>query len=536
MTSGILARSDRTSPIAFWLGAIAVTIGVGLHLPMFFASASMGYMMAGMAMAPEMILGMGLIVAGFAAAAYGLIPASRAEPATVRPEDFAVPAGEAQDQLTPAHWLLMLTLAFALIIDTMKPASLGFVVPGMAAEYHLSRQVVALLPLFALLGTTLGSLVWGFLADMLGRRAAILLAAIMFIGTAICGAMPSFAWNIVMCFLMGMSAGRHAADRLHAACRAGANTPSRLVPGFAGGLGLSAGYLAAAGCAAVLEPIFGWRIMWFLGLPTGVILIVLNRFIPESPKFLLLRGRNAEALAIMRRFKAHLAIQQWSCATGIEEAGAANTSVLFRRPLAGISASVNLAALAWSLVNFGLLLWLPADLRARGLNVAASDVLLAQSSLVALPAAAIAAWLYARWSTKWTLVLLAALTAFGLLGVSLLGRGLPLFGNNPLPLIAILMVGSNGVIAVLLPYSAETYPFQVRGRGTGFVAGSSKLGGLGAQVATLAGLVPGLTTAALILAVPMVLAAAMVGRFGPETRDKSLEKADCRAPLELRPG
>ena len=536
MTSGILARSDRTSPIAFWLGAIAVTIGVGLHLPMFFASASMGYMMAGMAMAPEMILGMGLIVAGFAAAAYGLIPASRAEPATVRPEDFAVPAGEAQDQLTPAHWLLMLTLAFALIIDTMKPASLGFVVPGMAAEYHLSRQAVALLPLFALLGTTLGSLVWGFLADMLGRRAAILLAAIMFIGTAICGAMPSFTWNIVMCFLMGMSAG----GMLPIAYTLLAElVPTRHRGWFLvllGGLGLSAGYLAAAGCAAVLEPIFGWRIMWFLGLPTGVILIVLNRFIPESPKFLLLRGRNAEALAIMRRFKAHLAIQQWSCATGIEEAGAANTSVLFRRPLAGISASVNLAALAWSLVNFGLLLWLPADLRARGLNVAASDVLLAQSSLVALPAAAIAAWLYARWSTKWTLVLLAALTAFGLLGVSLLGRGLPLFGNNPLPLIAILMVGSNGVIAVLLPYSAETYPFQVRGRGTGFVAGSSKLGGLGAQVATLAGLVPGLTTAALILAVPMVLAAAMVGRFGPETRDKSLEKADCRAPLELRPG
>ena len=41
----------------------------------------------------------------------------------------------------------------------------------------------------ALLGTTVGSLAWGFFADIAGRRAAILLAAIMFIGTAICGAM-----------------------------------------------------------------------------------------------------------------------------------------------------------------------------------------------------------------------------------------------------------------------------------------------------------------------------------------------------------
>jgi putative MFS transporter len=29
----------------------------------------------------------------------------------------------------------------------------------------------------------------------------------MFIGTAICGAMPLFSWNLVMCFLMGASAG-----------------------------------------------------------------------------------------------------------------------------------------------------------------------------------------------------------------------------------------------------------------------------------------------------------------------------------------
>ena len=536
MSGGILARGDRTSPVAFWLGAIAVTIGVGLHLPMFFASASMGYMMAGMAMDPTMIFGMGLIVAGFAAAAYGLIPASRAEPDSVRPEDFAIPAGEAEGRLTPAHWLLMLTLTFALVIDTMKPASLGFVVPGMAEEYHLPRQVVALLPFFALLGTAIGSLIWGFLADLLGRRAAILLAAIMFIGTAICGAMPSFTWNLVMCFLMGISAG----GMLPIAYTLLAElVPARHRGWFLvllGGLGLSAGYLAAAGSAALLEPIFGWRIMWFLGLPTGVILIALNRFIPESPKFLLLRGETAQALAIMRRFKAHLAIPQWSCASGIEETGAANTSVLFRGPLAGISASVNLAALAWSLVNFGLLLWLPADLRARGLDVAASDVLLAQSSLVALPTAAIAAWLYARWSTKWTLVLLAALTAFGLLGVSLLGHGLDLFGNNPLLLIAILMVGSNGVIAVLLPYSAETYPLRVRGRGTGFVAGSSKLGGLGAQIAMLVAFVPGLTTAALILAVPMVLAACMIGRYGGETRERSLDEIDCRRPAEISTG
>ncbi len=34
-----------------------------------------------------------------------------------------------------------------------------------------------------------------------------MLAAVMFVGTSICGAMPSFAWNVAMCFMMGAVAG-----------------------------------------------------------------------------------------------------------------------------------------------------------------------------------------------------------------------------------------------------------------------------------------------------------------------------------------
>lgn len=59
----------------------------------------------------------------------------------------------------------------------------------------------------ALSGTTVGSFVWGWLADIYGRRVSILLSTILFVSTAICGAMPSYGWNLVMCFLMGCSAG-----------------------------------------------------------------------------------------------------------------------------------------------------------------------------------------------------------------------------------------------------------------------------------------------------------------------------------------
>jgi putative MFS transporter len=95
-----------------------------------------------------------------------------------------------------------------------------------------------------------------------------------------------------------------------------------------------------------------------------------------------------------------------------------------------------------------------------------------------------------------------------------------------LALFSVLMIGVNGIIAVLLPYSAETYPVLVRGRGTGLVAGSSKLGGLAAQAVTVASLVPGLGTAAMALALPMAISAAMVASCGKETRNRVLEDFD----------
>ena len=189
----------------FWLGVIAVSTGVILHLPMFVMASSMHYHMVGMPMGAPMLFGMALIGIGTIAAGCGLLPAPAKGDAhsVINDETSRDTAGE----MTRAHWQLLVVLSLALIIDTMKPVTLGFVIPGTAAEYALPKPMVALLPFSGLTGTALGSYLWGMLADRLGRRSAILLAAIMFIGTSICGAMPSFNWNLAMCFFMGLAAG-----------------------------------------------------------------------------------------------------------------------------------------------------------------------------------------------------------------------------------------------------------------------------------------------------------------------------------------
>src|SRR3546814_13633993 len=128
----------------------------------------------------------------------------------------------------------------------MKPATLGFVMPGMSLEYSISTPTASVLALVALIGTTVGSIVWGRLADVFGRRAGILLSSLMFIGTAIFGAMPTFDWNLVMCFLMGASAGGmlHVAFHLMAVTVPAA--PLGLMLVAPGGFGTSSGYLLSA--------------------------------------------------------------------------------------------------------------------------------------------------------------------------------------------------------------------------------------------------------------------------------------------------
>ncbi|MEO9131477.1 MAG: MFS transporter, partial [Sphingomonas sp.] len=197
--------SDRQAIWAFALGCAAVTAGVLLHLPMFLMAKDMGYRLAGMPMDAGMIFGMFLIVGGVFVAAWGLLPRNLAAQRAAG-ENVTISAPE-DAALGWAHWRLMMVLVVALVIDVMKPAALGFTVPGMVIEYGVSRATVSLVPFFALMGTVVGSVVWGVIADIYGRKASILLSAVMFVGTSICGAMPSLAWNIGMCFMMGAAAG-----------------------------------------------------------------------------------------------------------------------------------------------------------------------------------------------------------------------------------------------------------------------------------------------------------------------------------------
>lgn len=515
--------SDRRSLWAFWTGCAIVTIGVVLHLPMYWMARNMGFRLAGMPMDPGMIVGMGLIVAGIGVAGYGLLPRGAGLAPQAHGARVVVSAPE-NAPLTAAHWGLMAVLVVALVVDVMKPASLGFVVPGMITEYGVPKATVAWLPFSALTGTVVGSVVWGMMADVYGRRASILLSSVMFVGTSICGAMPSLWWNVAMCFLMGAAAGGMLpiAYALLAEAMPTRHRGWSLV--LVGGIGGAGGYLAASWASALLQPTFGWRIMWFLNLPTGLLLIALNGFMPESAKFLMALGRKVDAEGVMRRFGSTVRTLEPGEA---EDDFAEHAEKVSAPPPAAYAAktlALSVTALSWSLVNFGLLLWLPNELIARGYSMGLSSKLLGQSALIALPTSALTALFYWRWSTKWSLMVAIALTAAGLVWVWFLAGGHST--ASPVLPVGLLVVGSNGVLAILLPYTAENYPLSVRGRATGWMAACSKAGGLITQALAIVSAIPGLGAAALAVAAPNLLAMILIAAFGSETRGRDLRELE----------
>jgi putative MFS transporter len=185
--------------------------------------------------------------------------------------------------------------------------------------------------------------------------------------------------------------------------------------------------------------------------------------------------------------------------------------------------ALSLAAICFSLVNFGLLLWLPADLIAKGYSVGLSSRLLAESALIAFPTVFIVAWLYSRWSTKWSVVASLAVTLAGLAGV--LWLELTSAGNPVLP-VALLIIGTNALIAMVLPYAAESFPLRIRGRTTGVVAACTKAGGMFAQLLAILALVPAMGVVSIVIMVPTAAALILIAWFGKETRGRDLRELD----------
>jgi putative MFS transporter len=530
---------DYQHPGAFWFGVAAVTVGVLMHLPFYWSARHDHFILRGKTPDLSFWLGMALILVGLAATCYGLFPrlsgVSRGyvSKIKVRAMDEA--------KIKPAHVALLLVMAAAVTIDVMKPTTLAFMAPGAAKEYGLKGPLnptanalpIALYPLFGISGTVCGSFLWGWLGDRIGRRASILLAAIIFVAVAVCGAMPVFWANLLVCFIMGLGVG----GMLPIAFALMAETiPARhrgwmmvLIGGDVAGAYILTSWIASTIAA---PEHYGWRMLWLISLPTGLILMLLNRWIPESPRFLLQHGREDEARAIMERYGA-IVVEGEDSLLKVEKNVKSRFAQLFSRDFVGLSVILLLLGLGIGIVQYGFQQWIPSNLAKLGFKDVTAAKILRDSALIGFPLNFPIAWLYGFWSAKKTILLMCFTTVGALIGFMATSNGSLVHVTNGVAhqttLLYILLIvpiwGISSLTAVVIAYASEIFPTKVRARGSGLAAGATKFGGVMILAIVAAAIAaPSIRATALYGAIPLVLAMIALLVFGVETKKKQLER------------
>src|ERR1700735_1602717 len=195
---------------------------------------------------------------------------------------------------------LLLTCAAVLFLDGFDTTAIGYVAPSLAREWSLSKG--ALGPVFSagLFGLMIGALLFGPLADRIGRKKIIIFSTLAFgVGTLVTAFVLDVNALLAIRFLTGLGLGGAMPNAIAMTSefnprRRRATMVMIMFCGFSVGAALG-GLVAAA-----LIPQFGWRSVFVVGGVVPLLLVpVLAQLLPESVRFLVLTGRGNARVAEM---------------------------------------------------------------------------------------------------------------------------------------------------------------------------------------------------------------------------------------------
>jgi MFS transporter, putative metabolite:H+ symporter len=204
---------------------------------------------------------------------------------------------ERQVSLTTNQYKIFAAALIGDMLDFFDFYLIGFVLAFIVGGWHLTYGQSGAILLSSGIGAPLGSLFWGWMADKIGRRKVMILTVLNFsIATGAMALTPSQGWLFLsICrFFVGMGVtGLYTVDIA---------IVQEFVPAYKRGWVtgvttslLPAGTLLGALAGAYLEPSVGWRGLFVVGLIPALLTLLIRAWVPESPHWLIGKGRLDEA-------------------------------------------------------------------------------------------------------------------------------------------------------------------------------------------------------------------------------------------------
>jgi MFS transporter, putative metabolite:H+ symporter len=446
--------------------------------------------------------------------------------------DAAQPDQERRDALAALdrlpvnrfHWRLVVLSGLGWMFDGMDTILLSLVLPALILSWQLSPAQVGLVGTIDRLGALCGAALAGLLADRHGRRPLFQATLLIYsLGTGLLALASNLQSFLLIRFFVGIGLG---GELPVVATLVTEWVPARqrgrlvsLLSSF-----WSYGWVLAALVGFLIIPSFGWQAAFLVGALPALYVFVLRRGVSESPRYLIAVGRAKEAMEVLHRVGVREEISPLHTGSS-SDSHRSSSSVKFLFAPAYVRRTI-LAWILWFSLFFtfyGIYIWLPSLLLARGLGLVRSLEYILLMSLAQLPGYFLTGYLADRVGRRWTFVALMLLSAIsaGIFGVAVAPADVLLWG-------ALLNFFNAGAVALAYAYTPEVYGTSVRATGTGW---ATAFGRVGAAIAPLTvGLllqsVPGAPGQMLVFYLMVgffLLAAAAMAVLAVETKDQTLE-------------
>jgi MFS transporter, putative metabolite:H+ symporter len=378
----------------------------------------------------------------------------------------------------PVFWIRNITGA-ATFFDGYTVIAISYAMPVLVLEWHLNTQQIGAILSLGYLGQVIGAVLFGALAERFGRLRILLLTIMFFVSMDIA---CLFAWGaasmMVFRFLQGIGTGGEVP------------VASAYINEFISSKGRGrffllyevmflVGLVGAGLIGSALVPTFGWQSMFVVGIAPALVLIPLQFFMKESPRWLATQGRYKEADRIVSDLERSAIASGHTLAEPTPGTGKTTTMrtdwrELFRGIYGRRTLTIGTMWFCSYLVANGMIVWMPT-LYQQTFNLPLQTSLFygLLTSIAGVIASVICALLIDKVGRKRWYAAAFLLASVPLVALAVRGADTPL---QVLAFVSLAYAIVQTITFSLYLYSAEIYPTRLRAIGTGFGSAWLRLG------------------------------------------------------------